>query len=79
MSIDVSTDWADAEESSNEYITADDGYDADIEVPIKTNQEISSKRQNRFDRAFEANRNNAVAHPALCSLTLDLLIYFSKR
>jgi hypothetical protein len=80
MTMDVSTDWGEADDSSTgEYITADDGYEADIEVPVKNSQGVLSKRINQFSGASETAKGNANAHPALCSLTIDLLIYFSKQ
>ncbi|XP_016837232.1 lysosomal-trafficking regulator isoform X2 [Nasonia vitripennis] len=80
MTMDISTDWGEADDSSTgEYVTADDGYEADIEVPVKNSQDVLSKRINHFGRAPETIRGNANAHPALCSLTIDLLICFAKQ
>lgn len=80
MTMDISTDWGEADDSSTgEYVTADDGYEADIEVPVKNSQDVLSKRINHFAGAPETIRGNANAHPALCSLTIDLLICFAKQ
>ena len=79
MTMDISTDWGDADDSSNgEYVTADDGYEADIEIPVINSQDIS-KKVNQYNGSFEVARGNVNAHPALCSLTIDLLIYFAKQ
>lgn len=81
MSImDTSADWADPDESSiGEYLTADDGYEADIEIFVKNSQDITSRRINQLDGISDAIRGNVNAHPALCSLTINLLIYFAKQ
>ena len=80
MAMDLSSDWGDIDDNSNsEYnITADDGYDADIEVPI--NQNFSSKFISQHNSLLtEVPNENCNANPALCSLTIDLLIHFSSQ
>ncbi|KAL7305380.1 hypothetical protein TKK_0002123 [Trichogramma kaykai] len=78
--MDISMDWADGEDSSaGEYLTADDGYDADVEVPVKTDYELSVKKQNRFGRASDSVRGSVNADPAVCSLAIDLLIYYANK
>ena len=81
MALDFSADWGEIEESSTgEYITADDGYDADVEVPIGNHQNLSSKYVNQLGSLLtEVPRGSTNANPALCSLTIDLLIHFSKQ
>ncbi|XP_074102061.1 lysosomal-trafficking regulator mauve isoform X2 [Cotesia typhae] len=54
-------DYGADESSAGEYVTADDGYEADIEIP---SGHITT---------------NITAHPALCSLAVDLLIQFSEQ
>ncbi|CAB0033952.1 unnamed protein product [Trichogramma brassicae] len=77
--MDISMDWADGEDSSaGEYLTADDGYDADVEVPVKTDYELSAKK-NRFGRASDSVRGSVNADPAVCSLAIDLLIYYANK
>ena len=66
------------ESSPGEYITADDGYEADIEIPGKTSHENQAKRTHQPGPVIEP-RGHANAHPALCSLAVDLLIHFSKQ
>ncbi|XP_023246507.1 lysosomal-trafficking regulator [Copidosoma floridanum] len=80
VTMDFSADWEKADDSSpGEYITADDGYEADVEVPIKTHPDVTLKRVNHLGSASELIRGNANAHPTLCSLAIDLLIYFAKQ
>lgn len=77
--MDISTDWGEPEDSSaGEYVTADDGYEADVEVPAKNTQNLSSKKFNTFG-GFSESKGTINAHPDLCSLTIDLLIYFAKQ
>ncbi|XP_023288682.1 lysosomal-trafficking regulator isoform X2 [Orussus abietinus] len=64
--------------STGEYVTADDGYEADVEVPGKCSRNDTPKRNNSLGPIVEP-RGHANAHPALCSLALDLLIHFSKQ
>ncbi|XP_058802324.1 lysosomal-trafficking regulator isoform X2 [Phymastichus coffea] len=76
--MDISTDWGEPDDSSaGEYITADDGYEADVEIPVKNLQDVSSKKFSPFN-GMSDSKGTVNAHPALCSLTIDLLIYFSK-
>ena len=78
MSMDASVDWAEPDYSSDgEYITADDGYEADIENPMNPHT-IFSKHKNQFN-LFLTDVSQGNANLDMCTLTIDLLIYFSKR
>lgn len=77
---DTADFWGDVDESSvGEYITADDGYEADVEIFVKNQQDISLKRINQLGGMSDAIKGNINADPALCSLAIDLLIYFAKQ
>lgn len=79
MSLDILPDYGAEDSSTGEYITADDGYEADIEVPGKnTNNSISKKTSSPLGPVIEP-RGHANVHPALCSLAIDLLIHFSEQ
>jgi len=78
MSLETLPDYGAEDSSTGEYVTADDGYEADIEVPGKTNNSISKKSNNPLGPVIEP-KSHANAHPALCSLAIDLLIHFSKQ
>lgn len=77
MSLEILPDYGAEDSSTGEYITADDGYEADIEVPGK-NTNISKKNSSPLGPVIEP-RGHANAHPALCSLAIDLLIHFSEQ
>lgn len=68
-----------AECSSNqEYLTADDGYEADIEIQIN-NPHGASKMNSRANigaMVEESIGNNSLP---MCNLTIDLLIHLSKQ
>ncbi|XP_046418983.1 lysosomal-trafficking regulator isoform X1 [Neodiprion fabricii] len=78
MTLDPLPDVGVDDSSTGEYVTADDGYDADIEVPGRTPQHSTPKKANPLGPIVEA-RGYATAHPALCSLAVDLLIHFSEQ
>ncbi|KYN43656.1 Lysosomal-trafficking regulator [Trachymyrmex septentrionalis] len=79
MSLETLPDYGAEDSSTGEYVTADDGYEADIEVPGKnTNTNIPKKSSNLLGPVIEP-RGHANAHPALCSLAIDLLIHFSEQ
>ena len=65
--------------STGDYITADDGYEADVEIPGKNAHENQPKRSTTQPGPVIEPRGHANAHPALCSLAVDLLIHFSKQ
>lgn len=80
MTMDISADWGDADDSgAGEYVAADDGYEADVEIPVKNPQDYASRRINQFGSVPETAKTSANAHPALCSLIIDLLIYYAKQ
>ncbi|KAK0171372.1 hypothetical protein PV328_009113 [Microctonus aethiopoides] len=64
--------------SAGEYVTADDGYEADIETQGKSSGTSPPKQTNSFGPLIEPRRH-ATAHPALCSLAVDLLIHFIEQ
>lgn len=78
IAMDDSADfWVEVDESSvGDMVTADDGYDADVEVFVKNQQGISSKRISQLAGTTEIIKGSINADPALCSLSIDLLIYF---
>ncbi|XP_018058565.1 PREDICTED: lysosomal-trafficking regulator [Atta colombica] len=79
MSLETLPDYGAEDSSTGEYVTADDGYEADIEVPGKnTNNSMPKKSSNLLGPVIES-RGHANAHPALCSLAIDLLIHFSEQ
>ncbi|XP_076297603.1 lysosomal-trafficking regulator mauve isoform X3 [Lasioglossum baleicum] len=78
MTLDAMPDCAADDSSTGEYVTADDGYEADVEVPGRSPRANTVKRTNSLGPVLEA-RGNANAHPALCSLAVDLLIHFSEQ
>lgn len=73
--------WVDGHESSvGEYITADDGYEADVEVPGNTPRREFFTRQNSLGPfILPEPKSHVNAHPALCSLAIDLLIHFLQQ
>ncbi|KAJ8668849.1 hypothetical protein QAD02_000108 [Eretmocerus hayati] len=80
MAMDISLEWGDAEDSSTgEYIPADDGYEADVEVPVSHSQDSSPRRKAHLITEPELQKGNANANPPLCALAIDLLIYFAKH
>lgn len=78
MSLENSPDYSAEDSSTGEYITADDGYEADVEVPEKSPNNSISKKSSPLGLVIEP-RGHANAHPALCSLAIDLLIHFSQQ
>ncbi|XP_026675054.1 lysosomal-trafficking regulator isoform X2 [Ceratina calcarata] len=76
MALDAMPDCAADDSSTGEYVTADDGYEADVEVRSPNNNAV--KRSNSLGPVVEP-RGHANAHPALCSLAVDLLIHFSEQ
>ncbi|XP_012252611.2 lysosomal-trafficking regulator [Athalia rosae] len=78
MALDPLPDCGGDDSSTGEYVTADDGYEADVEVPGRSPQNSSPKKSNPLGPVVEA-RGYATAHPALCSLAVDLLIHFSEQ
>ncbi|XP_050573868.1 lysosomal-trafficking regulator isoform X4 [Bombus affinis] len=78
MTLDTIPDCAADDSSTGEYVTADDGYEADVEVPAQSLHSNSVKRSNSLGPIIEP-RGHANAHPALCLLAVDLLIHFSKQ
>ncbi|XP_036146533.1 lysosomal-trafficking regulator isoform X4 [Monomorium pharaonis] len=78
ISLETLPDYGAEDSSTGEYVTADDGYEADIEVPGKNTNSISKKNSSPLGPVTEP-RSHANAHPALCSLAIDLLIHFSEQ
>nr|XP_031829347.1 lysosomal-trafficking regulator isoform X2 [Nomia melanderi] len=78
VTLDVMPDCAADDSSTGEYVTADDGYEADVEVPGRSPGANTVKRSNSLGPVLEP-RGNTNAHPALCSLAVDLLIHFSEQ
>ncbi|XP_011144679.1 lysosomal-trafficking regulator isoform X1 [Harpegnathos saltator] len=78
MSLENLPDYGAEDSSTGEYITADDGYEADIEVPGRSPNSSISKKSSPLGPVVEP-RGHANAHPALCSLAIDLLIHFSEQ
>ncbi|XP_014603828.1 PREDICTED: lysosomal-trafficking regulator isoform X1 [Polistes canadensis] len=78
MNLDTLPDYGGDDSSTGEYVTADDGYEADIEVPGKSSRSNVTKKSGSIGPVVEP-RGHANAHPALCSLAIDLLIHFSKQ
>lgn len=64
--------------SIGDNVTADDGYEADVEIQAKYSQNNQMRKSNSLGPIVEP-RGHANAHPALCSLAVDLLIHFSKE
>ncbi|XP_014468102.1 PREDICTED: lysosomal-trafficking regulator isoform X2 [Dinoponera quadriceps] len=78
MSLESLPDYGAEDSSTGEYVTADDGYEADIEVPGRNPNSSVSKKSSPLGSVVEP-RGHANAHPALCSLAIDLLIHFSEQ
>ncbi|KOC69033.1 Lysosomal-trafficking regulator [Habropoda laboriosa] len=78
MTLEAMPDCVVDDSSTGEYVLADDGYEADVEVPGRSPHSNTVKRSNSLGPVVEPRRN-ANAHPALCSLAVDLLIYFSEQ
>ncbi|XP_011343929.2 lysosomal-trafficking regulator isoform X3 [Ooceraea biroi] len=78
MMLETLPDCGAEDSSTGEYITADDGYEADIEVPGRCSNNTISKKNSPLGPVVEP-RGHANAHPALCSLAIDLLIHFSEQ
>ncbi|XP_020281501.1 lysosomal-trafficking regulator isoform X2 [Pseudomyrmex gracilis] len=76
--LEVLSDYGAEDSSGGEYVSADDGYEADTEVPAKSSSSSARKRSNPLGPVIEP-RGHAHAHPALCSLAIDLLIHFSEQ
>jgi len=78
MTLEIPPDYGADDSSAGEYATADDGYEADTEVPGRNPNSSIFKRINPLGPVAEA-RGHANAHPALCSLAIDVLIHFSEQ
>ncbi|XP_076766095.1 lysosomal-trafficking regulator mauve isoform X3 [Xylocopa sonorina] len=78
MTLDAMPDCAVDDSSTGEYVTADDGYEADVEVTGRNPYCNTVKKSNSLGPVVEP-RGHANAHPALCSLAVDLLIHFSEQ
>ncbi|CAL1677884.1 unnamed protein product [Lasius platythorax] len=78
LSLENPPDYSAEDSSTGEYVTADDGYEADVEVPEKSSNNNVSKKSSPLGLVVEP-RGHANAHPALCSLAIDLLIHFSEQ
>ncbi|XP_015121948.1 lysosomal-trafficking regulator [Diachasma alloeum] len=78
MTLEALPDCGGEDSSTGEYVTADDGYEADVEVQGKSPQNSLPRRSNSLGPVVEP-RGHANAHPALCSLAVDLLIHFSEQ
>lgn len=78
MTLDAMPDCGADDSSTGEYVTADDGYEADVEIPGRSPRNNATKRRNSLGPVVEP-RGNANANPALCSLAVDLLIHFSEQ
>lgn len=78
MTLDAMPDCAADDSSTGEYVTADDGYEADVEVPGRSPHSNVVKKSNPLGPVVEP-RGHANAHPALCALAVDLLIHFSGQ
>ncbi|XP_011300955.1 lysosomal-trafficking regulator isoform X2 [Fopius arisanus] len=78
MTLETLPDCGGEDSSTGEYVTADDGYEADVEVQGRTPQNSLPRRSNSLGPIVEP-RGHANAHPALCSLAVDLLIHFSEQ
>lgn len=78
MTLDGMPDYAADDSSTGEYVTADDGYEADVEIPGRSPHSNIAKRSNSLGPVIEP-RGHANAHPALCSLAVDLLIHFTEQ
>lgn len=83
-------DYGGDESSAGEYVTADDGYEADNEVPSKSSRDEDNSQQNNLPKGLNSLGStieyrgghitaNTTAHPALCSLAVDLLIQFGQQ
>ncbi|CAK9830368.1 Lysosomal-trafficking regulator [Anthophora retusa] len=78
MTLEPTPDCVVDDSSTGEYVIADDGYEADVEVPGRSPHSNTVKRNNSLGPVVEP-RGNANGHPALCSLAVDLLIHFSEQ
>lgn len=78
MTLETPLDYGADDSSAGEYVTADDGYEADTEVPGRSPNSSISRRSSPLGPVVEP-RGHANAHPALCCLAIDLLIHFSER
>ncbi|XP_067210662.1 lysosomal-trafficking regulator isoform X3 [Linepithema humile] len=78
MTLEAPLDYGADDSSTGEYVTADDGYEADNEVPGRSPNSSVFKRSSPLGPVVEP-RGHANAHPALCSLAIDLLIHFSEQ
>ncbi|XP_054002539.1 lysosomal-trafficking regulator isoform X2 [Hylaeus anthracinus] len=79
MTLDAIPDCAMDDSSTGEYVTADDGYEADVEVAGRTPRSDGVKRRSNSLGPVVEPRGHANAHPALCSLAVDLLIHFTEQ
>lgn len=78
LSLENPPEYSAEDSSTGEYITVDDGYEADIEIPEKSPNNSISKKSSPLGLVVEP-RGHTNAHPALCSLAIDLLIHFSDQ
>lgn len=78
MALDTPPDCGGDDSSTGDYVIADDGYEADVEIQGKNIQNNQTRKINSLGPIVEP-RGHANAHPALCSLAVDLLIHFSKE
>lgn len=79
MTLETLPDYGADDSSTGEYVTADDGYEADTEVPGRSLNSSTFKRNSPLGSSIAEPRGHANAHPALCSLAIDLLIHFSEQ
>lgn len=75
--MDSLSEFMNDDSSAGEYVTADDGYDADIEIQGRASSSIQRKKNN--SNIDSEPRGHVNAHPALCSLAVNLLIHFSEQ
>lgn len=78
MSLDNLPDCGAEDSSTGEYVTADDGYEADIEIPGRSPHNNVTRKSSPLGPVVEP-RGHANANPALCFLAIDLLIHFSEQ
>lgn len=78
MTLETLPDYSIEDSSTGEYLSVDDGYEADIEIPGRSSSNSIPKRNSTIGPIIEP-KGHANAHPALCSLAIDLLIHFSEQ
>lgn len=74
----MTTDCETDESSNGEYLTEDDGYEADIEMIVNNSHSDLYEMHNTSNFVFSTKEHIEI-RPAMCSLALDLLIYFNKQ